>query len=108
MARARPKVSVDRPRNGGEWTEARYEGFITSALRNATRRWPPKYGRLKEACVGVRKNKKTGRDAKHYSCAVCEGAFPQRDVQVDHKQPIGSCATWDEFIEKLFCEKDNL
>ena len=97
-----------RTRNGGRWTEARYRGFIVSALRSATRRWPPKYERIKDAYCGTKRNKRTGRDAKHYSCATCGGEFPQREVQVDHIEPIGTCPTWDEFIEKLFCEKDNL
>ena len=100
--------SDDKERCGGRWTEARFRGFVTSALRNATRRWPPKYDRIKESFVGVRLNKKTGRKSKHYRCAVCEEAFPQRNVQVDHIVPIGTCLTWDEYIEKLFCEKENL
>jgi 5-methylcytosine-specific restriction endonuclease McrA len=94
--------------NDGKWTEGRYRGFITSALRSAMRRWPPKWDALKEACTGAKVNKKTKRLGRHYECAVCGGEFPQAGVQVDHKVPIGSCKTWDEFIQKLFCEKDNL
>lgn len=95
-------------RNSGRWTEARFRSFITSALRSASRRWPPKFERLKEACVGIRKNAKTNRDAKHYRCASCEELFPQSNVQVDHIEPIGAVDSWDEFIERLFCESDNL
>lgn len=58
--------------------------------------------------MGVKRNPKSGRDAKHYRCAACEGDFPQSGVQVDHIEPVGSTSSWDEFIEKLFCEADNL
>jgi 5-methylcytosine-specific restriction endonuclease McrA len=101
-------VKNEKTRNDKQWTEARFRGFITTALRSATRRWPPKYGCLKAAFVGVKKNPKSGRDAKHYRCATCESEFPQSGVQVDHIEPVGSTSSWDEFIEKLFCEADNL
>ena len=29
-------------------------------------------------------------------------------MSVDHKEPIGKLTTWDEFIKRLFCEKENL
>lgn len=107
-SRKAKNVSVERPRNTGRWTEARYEGFVTSALRGAFRRWPPKFDVLKAAATGRKRNKKSGRDANHYRCASCGEDFPQSGVQVDHTKPIGSCETWDTFIEALFCEADNL
>lgn len=94
--------------NGGRWSDGRFRGFITSSLRGAMRRWPPKYEALKDACVGQKENKKTKRMAKHYECASCHKEFTQPNVEVDHIVPIGSCKTWDEFINRLFCEKDNL
>ena len=106
--RSNSNGNPSKTRNGGQWTEARFVGFITSALRSATRRWPPKYERVKDSFTKIKKNRKTGRDAKHYCCSICKEEFPQREVQVDHIEPIGTCPTWDEFIEKLFCEKDNL
>jgi 5-methylcytosine-specific restriction endonuclease McrA len=95
-------------RNGGRWTEGRYKGFITSALRSAMRRWPPKWDALREAFTCTKKNNKTKRLAKHYKCATCKKEYTSTNVQVDHIIPIGSCKSWDEFIERLFCEKDNL
>lgn len=97
-----------RDYNGGKWSSGRFRGFITSALRSAMRRWPPKWEALKAAFVGSKINKKSGRKAKHFECATCHKHFVQTGVQVDHKDPVGSCKTWDEFIERLFCEKDNL
>ena len=96
------KIKKEKTRNGQTWTEARYEGFITSALRAAFRRWQPKYECLKQAYVETKINPKSGRLAKHYKCKRCKELFTQTNVQVDHKEPIGSCSTWDEFVEKLF------
>jgi 5-methylcytosine-specific restriction endonuclease McrA len=99
-------------RNGGNWTEARYRTFVRSALRAAFRKWPPKFAVLKSAATNRRINPKTGREAMHYKCAACDVDFPAKDVQVDHIKPIVSVAagfkTWDDFINKLFCEAKNL
>lgn len=98
--------------NSGQWTEARFNSFIKGALRAASRRWPPKYETLNDACVGTKTNIKTGRLAKHYRCAMCQGEFPAKDVQVDHVFPIVDPAigftTWDDIVYRMFCEKTNL
>ena len=94
--------------NNGKWSDGRFKGFVTSALRSAMRRWPPKWDTLAKAFVGSKINKKTGRKAKHYKCSLCHKEFVAKGVQVDHKVPIGKCETWDEFISKLFCEQVNL
>lgn len=99
-------------RNGGEWTEARFNSFVKSALRAASRRWPPKYSALNAACLGVRTNAKTGRQAKHYVCKHCSKAHPGSDVQVDHIDPVINpkvgFESWDAVIAGLFCERDRL
>jgi len=101
-----------KERNGGEWTEARFRSFVTSALRAASRRWPPRYKALKEAFVGKKVNAKTGKQAMHYNCAECEQLFVAADVQVDHIMPVvdpkKGFTTWDNFIERMFCEMENL
>ena len=94
-------------RNGGKWTEGRFEGFVTSILRGGMRRWAPKHEALKNAYTTT-KLSKSKRQAKHYRCASCEEEFTSTNVQVDHREPIGKCKTWDEFIERLFCEVENL
>ena len=53
-------------------------------------------------------NVKSGRLAQHFKCAKCNNEFTSKDVQVDHIKPIGFDKTWDEFINGLFCEADNL
>jgi 5-methylcytosine-specific restriction endonuclease McrA len=102
----------NKKRNGGEWTDARFRSFVTSALRAASRRWPPKYKALKEAFVGRKENKKTGKLAMHYKCAKCKKQFVAADVQVDHVLPVVDpkvgFVSWDDFINRIFCEIENL
>lgn len=100
-----------KTRNNGEWTEARYRSFVKSALRSASQRWPPKYQSLNEACVGTKLNTKTGRMAKHYKCNQCKNDFPAKEVEVNHIVPVvptSGFTTWDEVIERMFCEKNGL
>ena len=102
----------NKKRNGGEWTDARFRSFVTSALRAASRRWPPKFKALKEAFVGRKTNKKTGKLAMHYKCVKCKKQFVATDVQVDHIFPVVDPKTgfvsWDLFIDRIFCEIENL
>ena len=94
------------------WTEGRLKTFITSALRGAFRKYPPKYETLKEASVGKKVNKKTGRLAEHFKCAACKQEFPAKDVQVDHilpcVDPKEGFVGWDVYIKRMFCAKSNL
>lgn len=94
-----------------EWTQARFNSFVKSALRSASRRWPPKYECLNEACVGVKKNKSTGRMAKHFKCAHCKKHFPAKGVEVNHiipVVPVTGFDSWDGIIARMFCPKEQL
>jgi len=103
---------TDKKRNGGEWTEARFKSFVTSALRAASRRWPPKYKALKEAFVGKQVNAKTGKLAMHYKCVACQKLYVASDVQVDHIKPVvdpkKGFVSWDDLINRIFCEIEKL
>lgn len=102
---------VDKPRSSGNWTEGRYRSFITSVLRNGSRRWAP-----------IHLTKKKARVARGlYKCAACNNSVPTtkvvkgkriNNVFVDHIKPVvdpvKGFTTWDDFIERLFCEEDNL
>ena len=103
---------TDKKRNGGEWTDARFRSFVTSALRAASRRWPPKYKALKEAFVGRKLNAKTGKLAMHYTCAACKKLYVATDVQVDHIKPVvdpkKGFVSWDVYINRMFCEIEDL
>ena len=101
-----------KERNGGEWSDARFRSFVTSALRAASRRWPVKYKALKAAFTGRQVNAKTGKLAMHYKCAKCKKLFVAADVQVDHVQPVvdpkKGFVGWDVYIDRMFCEIENL
>ena len=102
------REKIEKPRNNGRWTEARFRSFVTSALRGAFRRWPVKFDVLKAASTGRKLNPKSGREANHYRCGDCGVDFPQKQVQVDHIEPISDWSDWGKAIERLFCETDNL
>ncbi len=102
-------MPVEKTRNGGQWTEARYVGFVRSALRAASMRWGPKNEALKAARLS----------RGMYLCAECKGAVPNslpgdgkrvKNVYVDHIDPVVEpevgFVSWDTFIERLFIEKD--
>ena len=98
--------------NGGLWTQGRFNSFVTSTLRAGARRWQPKYDTLNAAKTEKKINEKTGRIAQHYRCAHCLQEFTSKDMEVDHVQPVVNPLTgfesWDVFIDRLFCEQDNL
>ena len=102
---------MGKVRNSGAWTEGRYRSFITSTLRGGMRRWPPKWEALKDAALGRKTNKKTGKLAMHYKCAGCAGEFTSTNIEVDHIEPVVAATgfeSWDVYIDRLFCEKSNL
>lgn len=101
----------EKSRNGGQWTEARYISFIKSALRSASQRWPPRYSVLKNAFVEKRINPATGRLAGFYKCNSCLQQFTQSNVEVNHivpVVPITGFDSWDNIINRLFCEAEGL
>ena len=104
-------------RNGGNWTEARFNSFIKSALRNASMKWPPKNN--------VKKSARIERGV--YMCAgyKCDphpttASLPPKpgnkrrinNAVVDHIDPIIDPATgfvsWDSTINRMFCEAEGL
>ncbi len=91
-------------------TEAAFISFVKSALRSKSRFWRPISETLKKA--------KVARGL--YRCNVCQQEVPvshvvngkrRKFVQVDHIKPVVSetgFVDWNQFIENLFCEEDNL
>lgn len=91
--------TVDKPRNGGTWSEARYFGFIRSSLRSAFTKWGPKHAAKKLAKVAY----------NQYECFECGSIFASKEVEVDHIVPAGSLKTFEDlpgFVERMFCEAD--
>lgn len=100
-----PKKTVPKTRNGEQWTEARFNSFIRSALRRA--QWPPRYQAIKNAYVKDGINPQTGRKCKLHKCIACNELFPQKDMQADHIEPvvpIEGFTDWNTFIKRLFVE----
>lgn len=106
---ARP--SGPKVRCNNQWTEARFHAFIRSQLRQGTRKWAPITQTLKDARVA----------RGLYKCACCgeevpptyrEGRKRVNNVFVDHIRPITNpetgFTTWDELINNMYCEMDNL
>jgi len=106
---ARP--SGAKTRCSGKWTQAKFNSFIKNLLRQGTRKWAPIQEIKREARVsrGI------------YKCAQCKEHVPatkvvngkrQHNVAVDHIKPIidpeVGFTSWDDVIEGMFCEKDNL
>lgn len=109
MARPQgPLVKCD-----GKWTQAKFNSFIKNNLRAATRKWEP-----------IQRCKKRSHVARGlYRCDGCEKEVPPtifdedkrkrvKNIFVDHIEPIIDPATgfttWDECIERMFCDSDNL
>ena len=91
------KTRVERTRNGGQWTESRFFGFLRSTLRGAVFKWGPKQEAKKLAKVAY----------NTYQCAACDGWFGTKEVEVDHIVPAGTLTSFDDlpgFTERLFCE----
>lgn len=105
------RPSGPKTRCGGEWTEARFNSFIKSGLRQTSNRWAPIHNIKKKARVsrGLYECECCGA---HVPPTVREGKKRVKNIFVDHIEPIIDPAkgftTWDECIERMFCEEDGL
>lgn len=92
-------------------TEAAFVSFVKGHLRRASRFWKPITETLKAA--NVRRG--------WYLCNECKEEVPKsividgkrvNNVSVDHRNAIVDPATgfsgWDDFVNNLYCEVDNL
>ena len=79
---------------------ANLKSFIVNALRRATYRWPPRGEALK--C--------SRKERGLYKCASCEEFFKNKEICLDHIVPVvdpkTGFTTWDDYIEKMFPEKE--
>ena len=105
------RPSGPKNRCGGLWTESKFNSFIRNQLRSATRKWAP--------ISQVKKKANVARGV--YECASChehvpptvrEGRKRVNNIFVDHIEPIVDPSvgftTFDEYIDRMFCEEDNL
>jgi hypothetical protein len=74
--------------------------FVKGILRRASFHWKARDEALKRSRV----------DRGKYKCEMCEGIFPRQDVELDHIYPVidpqKGFTTFDEYIERLFCDID--
>lgn len=80
----------------------KFKGYIKSALRKINKWWPA----YTQAKASARVNR------GEYRCAMCEEVFCLKEIHVDHIDPVVDPArgftTWDEYIDRLFCEAEGL
>ena len=89
---------------------------IRGALRRAFSRSPIVREVLLEHRREIPKYRKDGslclKPAVQYKCNICTEWVGSTKVQVDHVSPVipvnETFTSWDKFIERLFCTKDNL
>lgn len=91
------------------WSEAKFFGFLRSALRSASSKWPPKY----EVLLAARRPSESDnkRLKWEFQCAECKQWFPQKEVSVDHITPVGTLRTWEDiepFVRRLFVGHESL
>lgn len=78
--------------------------FIKAKIRFASLKWPPRSDSLKLAKKGV----------NQYECAMCNGLFERKKVQIDHVEsvvPIDNdwpygYIDWNIYLPRLFCDVD--
>lgn len=101
---------TNKPYNNGQWTNARFRSFIVSAIRGASQKWQPKWDAINAVFVKKGKNPKTGRPCKLHRCCGCGELFPKGEMRADHVDPVVDpdigFTTWDEFIERMFVERE--
>jgi len=103
------RKSAPKVRCAGTLSESAFWSFIRSALRQKSRWWKPISvckQKAKRAYKGSNKRQKF-----EYQCNICKGHFPEKDVNVDHIQPVGTLTCANDlpfFVENLFCEINNL
>jgi len=91
--------------------EVKRNAWLKWNLRKVSIRWPARSQVLKAAKSTVQegffKNGNPKMRAK-YLCSGCKSKFGSKEVQVDHIDPVGECADWNVYIDRLFCAKENL
>ena len=100
---------VPKTRNNGTMTGSAFWTFIRSALRNKSRYWKP----ITQAKMNARRpySGPNKRQKFEYQCNSCKKWYAEKNINVDHIIPAGTLtcsADLPGFIERLFCEIDNL
>ena len=107
---ARP--SGPKIRCSGLWTEAEFKSFIQRNLRSATRKWKPISDCLKRARIARGLYRCEGCNSEVTATVVNDNGKRVKGIVVDHIKPIVDpdlgFTNWDDYINGMFCEADNL
>lgn len=103
------RTTTPKTRNAGTMTESAFWSFIRSTLRQKSRWWKP----ITQCKLESRRPYKgpLKRQKFEYQCNSCKKWFPEKKINVDHIIGAGSLncgADLPGFVERLFCEQDNL
>ncbi len=109
-------IASKKPKKTAEpLTEKKLLVWLRSALRSASRRYPPLYEALaaaKEPYIGNSSDEKYNPRQKFcYRCADCQNTFPAKNVAVDHIIDCGTLQAWTDiqgFMQRLFCPASGL
>lgn len=105
------RPSGEKTRCSGQWTEARFRSFVKGNLRRVCNKWAPISEVKKEARVSRGIYLCNGCKKKVTNSVVVEGKRVN-NIFVDHIEPIVDPSVgwtgWDDVIEGMFSEKDNL
>jgi len=92
-------------------TEAAFVSFVKGTLRRASRFWRPISATLKEANTRRGFYLCNGCNKEVTSSIVINGKRVKNAV-VDHINPVVNPTTgfsgWDDFVNNLYCERENL
>lgn len=103
---------VEKTRCGGRWSESRFRQFIVTSLRQAAMKWGPKHDCISACFTRNGINPKTGRKCKLHRCELCGREVPKKDMRADHIEPVvdpnQGFVSWDEYIKRMFCEREGL
>lgn len=105
------RKTIEKPRASGSMSEAQYVTFVKGHLRRGSRFWKPISETIKKAKVA----------RGHYLCNGCQQVVTNsiviegkrmKNIFCDHINPVVDPMTgfsgWNDFINNLFCEEQNL
>ncbi len=70
-----------------DWNVYRFQ-FVRERLRKASFMWPPRGQAIRAARTTQKVNPATGRLCWYVRCAGCQMEFLEKEIKLDHKQPI--------------------
>lgn len=89
--------------------DTKKKAFIINLLRRGTFRWRPRRSAHDKGRIQI---KIGNRPIWHYTCALCppEKLYRDSEIVMDHIKPVvdptTGFTTWDEYIDRMFCEED--